>query len=715
MPTTALFSFLKQSFTKSKLPDFRNFESPRKKIGAGFVIAAFLSKTKNIFRFLTDIYPKTDYMSNNTFPFVVEQFADLRILRYPVSGFEDLSLKQKELIYYLSQAAVEGRDILFDQNYKHNLTIRRTLEAVYEHYRGDRSTNNFMALEVFLKRVWFSNGIHHHYSTAKMETGFSEAFFREVIESIDEKHLPLKTNESKKELTDRLIPILFDSEIDARRVNQNENEDLLVTSANNYYDGVSQQEAEEFYASKKNPDDKAPVSHGMNTLLTKENGQVVEKVWKIGGLYSPAIEKIVFWLEKALTVTENDQQKKVLSLLINFYKTGDLRTFDEYNIEWLQDHESRVDFINGFIETYGDPLGLKASWESVVNFKNIEATRRTEIISNNAQWFEDHSPTNPRFKKKKVRGVSAKVINVAMLGGDCYPHTPIGINLPNADWLRKEYGSKSVTIENITYAYDQAGKGTGFLEEFCYSEKEIERHTKYGFQAGNLHTDLHECLGHGSGQLLEGVKGDELKAYGAVIEETRADLFALYFMGDKKLVELGLLPDEEAFKAEYDNYIRNGLLTQITRISPGDNIEQAHMRNRQLIASWAFEKGKAGNVIEKVFNDGNTFFVINDYQALRELFAQLLAEIQRVKSEGDFQTAKKLVETYGVKIDRELHAQVLKRYKKLNLAPYNGFVNPVFREEKDEKGDITDIHPEYTEGYAEQMMRYSQKHSWLPN
>ncbi|WP_291857973.1 dihydrofolate reductase [Marinilabilia sp.] len=654
-------------------------------------------------------------MSNNTFSFFVEQFADLRILRYPVSGFEDLTLKQKELIYYLSQAAVEGRDILFDQNYKHNLTIRRTLEAVYESYRGDRSGNEFMALEIYLKRVWFSNGIHHHYSTAKMEPGFSNDFFRQIVENTDEKQLPLKSNESKNDLLNRLIPILFDPEIDARRVNQNENEDLLLTSANYYYEGVSQQEAEEYYASKKNPEDNAPVSHGMNSLLTKENGQMVEKTWKIGGLYSAAIEKIVFWLEKALIVAENNRQKKVISLLIDFYTTGNLRTFDEYNIEWLQDQESQVDFINGFIETYGDPLGLKASWESVVNFKNMEATQRTEIISKNAQWFEDHSPTDPRFKKKQVRGVSAKVINVAMLGGDCYPHTPIGINLPNADWIRKEYGSKSVTIENITYAYDQAAKGTGFLEEFCYSEEEVERHKKYGFQATNLHIDLHECLGHGSGQLLEGINGDELKAYGAVIEETRADLFSLYYMGDKKLIELGLLPDEEAFKAEYDNYIRNGLLTQITRISLGDSIEQAHMRNRQLIASRAFEKGKADNVIEKVSKNGKTYFIINDYQALRKLFAQLLAEIQRVKSEGDFDTAKNLVEAYGVKIDREIHAEVLERYKKLNLAPYSGFINPVYRVEKDEKGNIVNIHPDYTEGYAEQMMRYSREHSWLPN
>ncbi|PRZ00081.1 dipeptidyl-peptidase-3 [Marinilabilia salmonicolor] len=654
-------------------------------------------------------------MNHTTFSFVVEQFADLRILRYPVSGFEELSIKQKELIYYLSQAAVEGRDILFDQNYKHNLTIRRTLEAVYEHYNGNRESSEFSRFEIFLKRVWFSNGIHHHYSTAKITPGFNADFFKQAVQSIDDKHLPLRTNESKQDLINRLTLILFNPEVAARRVNQNENEDLIATSANHYYDNVSQQEAESFYASRKDPEDKTPVSHGMNSLLTNENGQIVEKAWKIGGIYSPAIEKIVYWLKKAHQVAENDQQKKVISLLTDFYETGDLSTFDQYNIEWLQDQDSRVDFINGFIETYGDPLGLKASWESVVNFKNTEATRRTETISKNAQWFKDHSPIDERFKKQEVRGVSAKVINVAMLGGDCYPHTPIGINLPNADWLRKEYGSKSVTIENITYAYDQAAKGTGFLEEFCSSEEEIARHKKYGFQAGNLHTDLHECLGHGSGQLLDGINGDELKAYGAVIEEARADLFALYYMGDKKLIELELLPDEEAFKAEYDNYIRNGLLTQITRIALGDNIEQAHMRNRQLIASWAFEYGKASNVIEKVIRDGKTFFTINDYKGLRELFATLLAEIQRIKSEGDFESAKNLVERYAVKIDKELHAEVLERYKKLNLAPYSGFVNPVYRLQKDEKDNITDVVPDYTEGYAEQMMRYSREHSWLPD
>lgn len=654
-------------------------------------------------------------MSNNSFSFVVEQFADLRILRYPVSGFEELSIKQKELIYYLSQAALEGRDILFDQNYKYNLIIRRTLEAVYEHYNGNRESSEFSECETFLKRVWFSNGIHHHYSTAKITPGFGADFFKQAVQRINDKHLPLRADESKQDLINRLTPILFDPEVAARRVNQNENEDLIATSANHYYDNVSQQETESFYASKKDSEDKTPVSHGMNSLLTKENGQIVEKTWKIGGLYSPAIEKIVYWLKKARQVAENHQQKKVISLLTDFYETGDLSTFDQYNIEWLQDQDSRIDFINGFIETYGDPLGLKASWESVVNFKNTEATRRTETISRNAQWFEDHSPIDERFRKQEVRGVSAKVINVAMLGGDCYPHTPIGINLPNADWLRKEYGSKSVTIENITYAYDQAAKGTGFLEEFCYSDEEIARHKEYGFQAGNLHTDLHECLGHGSGQLLEGISGDELKAYGAVIEEARADLFALYYMGDKKLIELGLLPDQEAFKAEYDNYIRNGLLTQVTRIALGDNIEQAHMRNRQLIASWAFEHGKASNVIEKVSRDGKTFFTINDYKGLRDLFASLLAEIQRIKSEGDFESAKKLVERYAVKIDKDLHAEVLERYKKLNLAPYSGFVNPVYRLQKDEKGNITDVVPYYTEGYAEQMMRYSREHSWLPD
>jgi dipeptidyl-peptidase-3 len=653
-------------------------------------------------------------MSHKTFQYVVEQFADLRILRYPVSGFEELTLRQKKLVYYLSQAAIEGRDILFDQNYQHNLAIRRTLEAVYQHFEGDRSTDEFRAFETYLKRVWFCSGIHHHYSTAKLQPDFSKRYFKQVVASIPQHLLPLKNEEPVNKLIERLMPPIFDPELDARRVNQAGNADLITSSANNFYNNVTQPEAEAFYAAKKNPDDNAPLLHGMNTRLTKENGKLVEETWKKGGRYSPAIEKILEWLEKARQVAENEQQEKVIGLLIDFYNTGDLRTFDEYNIAWLQDQESRIDFINGFIETYGDPLGIKASWESIVNFKNTEATCRTEIITKHAQWFEDQSPTDRRFKKKEVKGITAKVINATMLGGDCYPHTPIGINLPNANWLRQEYGSKSVTIENITYAYHQAAKSTGFVEEFCYSDEEIDRYNKYGFLTGNLHTDLHECLGHGSGQLLKEVNGDELKAYGAVIEETRADLFALYFMGDKKLIELELLPDEEAFKAEYDNYIRNGLMTQITRITLGDNIEQAHMRNRQLIASWAYEKGKENNVIEMKTKEGKTYFTINDYFALRELFARLLIEIQRVKSEGDFTTAKSLVETYGVKINHDLHAEILRRYKKLNLAPYSGFVNPYYLLKKDDKGKVNDIQPEYNEGYGEQMMRYSKEHSWLP-
>lgn len=645
------------------------------------------------------------------FQFNVEQFADLKILRYPVPGFDELSLQQKELLYYLSQAAIEGRDIVFDQNYKNNLAIRRTLEAIYIHFDGDRNTDDFKAFEVYLKRIWFSNGIHHHYSSDKFEPGFSQEYFAELLQQVAASEFPIP----KEEIISTLLPVIFDPAFDAKRVNQSEGEDIIATSANNYWGpGIGQSEAEAFYAAMKVEDDPEPVSYGLNSRLEKENGKLVEKVWKVGGTYTAAIEKIVYWLEKAENVAENEKQKKVISLLIEYYKTGDLETFDRYNVAWLDDDSSRIDFVNGFIETYGDPLGLKASWESVVNFKNEEATLRTEIISNNAQWFEDHSPVDERFKKKEVKGVTAKVITATMLGGDCYPATPIGINLPNADWIRKEHGSKSVTIENITYAYDQASKGNGFLEEFMLKDEKIERLKKYGFQADNLHTDLHECLGHGSGQLLPGVAGDELKAYGAAIEESRADLFALYYMGDEKMVELGLLPDMEAYKAAYDDYIRNGLMTQLTRIKLGDNVEQAHMRNRQLITRWAFEHGKADKVIEQVEKEGKTYFVINDYEALRSLFGELLAEIQRVKSEGDYQTAKKLIETYAVKIDRELHAEVLERYAKLKLAPYSGFVNPVWKVSKDEHGTITDIQLDYSEGYTEQMLRYSKEHSWLP-
>ena len=656
---------------------------------------------------------KNDETANNAndFQFIVEQFADLRVLRYPVTGFDDLSLQKKELLYYLSQAAIEGRDIMFDQNYRHNLAIRRTLEAIYENYEGDRSTDDFKAFEVYLKRVWFSNGIHHHYSTDKFLPGFNEAYFTELILKIDEEKFPV----GKDEIIKTLLPVMFKPEFDSKRVNQADGADIVATSANNYWGpGVNQNEAEAFYAAKHDPDDKTPVSHGLNSRLEKVDGKLSEKVWKIGGMYSEAIEKIVYWLEKALAVAENKKQAEVISLLIEYYESGDLRTFDQYNIVWLADQNSHIDFINGFIETYGDPLGLKASWESLVNFKNIEASERTIKLSDNAQWFEDNSPVDKRFKKSEVKGVTAKVITAAMLGGDCYPATPIGINLPNADWIRKEHGSKSVTIENITYAYDQAAQGSGFLEEFAFSEEEIEHQRKYGFLTNNLHTDMHECLGHGSGQLLPGVKGDELRAYGAVIEECRADLFSLYYMPDTKLVELGLLPNNEAFKAAYDSYIRNGMMTQLTRVKLGDNIEQAHMRNRQLVAKWTYENGKADKVIERKVVDGRSYFVINDYEKLRGLFGELLAEIQRIKSEGDYNAALQLVENYAVKIEYELHKEVLQRYEKLNLAPYSGFVNPVYKVEKDENGNIIDVTLDYTEDYTEQMMRYSKEHSFLP-
>jgi len=658
--------------------------------------------------------PKKDEASD--FQFLVEQVADLRILRYPVEGFEKLDLRKKELVYYLSQAAIEGRDILFDQNYRHNLTVRRTLEAIYESYDTLRDAPEFKAFEVYLKRVWFSNGIHHHYSTDKLDPGFSAEYFVSLLEPVSESKLPLLAGETKEQLIQRLIPVIFDMKVDAKRVNQTQGEDLLQTSANNYWgEGITQTEAEAFYDSISNTDDPEPISYGLNSRLEKEEGKLVEKVWKVGGTYTQAIEKIVFWLGKASEVAENEKQKEVIDLLIQFYQTGDLKTFDQYCIAWLKDQESLIDFVNGFTETYGDPLGMKASWESLVNFKNLEATKRTEIISRNAQWFEDHSPIDPKFKKPVVKGVSAKVITAAMLGGDCYPATPIGINLPNADWIRKEYGSKSVTIENITYSYSRVKENDGFLEEFAFSQEEIERSRKYGFLADNLHTDLHECLGHGSGQLLPGVTGSELKAYGAPIEEARADLFALYYLGDPKLVSLKLLPDKQAFKAEYDSYIRNGVMTQLTRIVLGNQIEQAHMRNRALISRWAYEKGKADKVIEKVVREGKTYFVINDYKKLRDLFGELLSEIQRIKSEGDFEAARAMVENYGVKIERDLHTEVLDRFAKLNIAPYSGFVNPVYLVERDSEGKIIDIKPDYSEGYTEQMLRYSREHSWLPN
>lgn len=648
------------------------------------------------------------------FNYADEHFADLQMLRYKVHGFEELSLKQKELVYYLSEAALEGRDILFDQNGKYNLTIRKMLETVYTDYQGDKADTNFVNMTTYLKRVWFSNGIHHHYGCEKFVPGFTADFFRAALNSVDAEKLPLADGQTVDQLCDEIFPIIFDPAIMPKRVNQSDGEDLILTSACNYYDGVTQQEAEDFYLKMKDVNDPQPVMYGMNSRLVKENGKVQEKVWKVGGLYSPAIEKIVGWLEKAAVVAENDQQKAVIEKLIQFYKDGNLKTFDEYAITWVKDLDSRVDFVNCFTESYGDPLGMKASWESIVNFKDMEATKRTETISANAQWFEDHSPVDGRFKKETVKGVSAKVITAAILGGDLYPSTAIGINLPNSNWIRSVHGSKSVTIGNLTDAYSKAARGNGFAQEFVISPTEIGWMETYGDLTDNLHTDLHECLGHGSGKLLPGVDPDTLKAYGSTIEEARADLFGLYYLADDKLVELGLTPNKEAYKAQYYSYMMNGLMTQLVRIDLGNTIEEAHMRNRALIARWVMEKGAADNVVEFVKKEGKTYVQVNDYEKLRNLFGQLLAEIQRIKSEGDFAAARDIVENYAVKIDPVLHAEVLDRYKKLNLAPYKGFINPVYKAVTDAEGNITDVTIDYTEGYAEQMLRYSKEYANLP-
>lgn len=651
--------------------------------------------------------------AQENFNYIVEQFADLQLLRYQVTGFEDLTLRQKELVYYLSQAALEGRDILFDQNGKYNLQIRKLLEAVYVSYSGDRQDEEFKALEVYLKRIWFSNGIHHHYACNKFVPGFSPEFLRRLIDATDVLSLPLKPHESVDELCTELFPVIFDPKIMPKRVNQADGEDLVLTSAANYYEGVSQQEAETFYDSLKTPGESHPVMYGMNSRLVKKDGKIQEEVWKIDGMYGKAIEKIVFWLEKAEKVAESEVQREVVRLLIDFYRTGDLKIFDAYSIAWLKDTDSRVDFVNGFIESYGDPLGMKASWESIVNFKDLEATRRTDIISSCAQWFEDHSPVSASFKKEQVKGVSAKVITAAMLGGDLYPSSAIGINLPNSNWIRSVHGSKSVTIGNLTDAYNQAAKGNGFREEFVYGPEEKLLLEKYADITGNLHTDLHECVGHGSGRLLPGVDPDALKAYGSTIEEARADLFGLYYLPDARLVELGLTPDAEAYKAEYYSYMMNGLLTQMVRVEPGHDLEEAHMRNRQLIARWALVKGSAEQVVELVKKEGKTYVKINDYLQLRRLFAELLCEIQRIKSEGDYEAARALVETYGVKLDKALHEEVRERYRTLHLAPYKGFVNPVYVPEYDAEGKIADVKIDYTEGYTEQMLRYSRDYSNL--
>lgn len=651
-------------------------------------------------------------MSEN-FNYIVEQFADLQLLRYRVAGFENLSLRQKELIYYLSEAALEGRDILFDQNGKHNLQIRKLLEAVYVSYSGDRNNPEFQGLEVYLKRVWFSSGIYHHYACDKFVPAFSPEFLRECIEQVDVASLPLKEDESVQAMCDKLFPVMFDPKVMPKRVNQADGEDLVMTSAANYYEEVTQDEAEKFYAMQKVAADPHPVMYGMNSRLVKKDGVLQEEVWKLDGMYGEAIQKIIFWLEKAETVAENEAQREVIRLLIDFYRTGDLKTFDTYSIAWLKDTDSKVDFVNGFIESYGDPLGMKASWESIVNFKDEEATYRTEIISQHAQWFEDHSPVSPSFKKEVVRGVSAKVITAAMLGGDLYPSSAIGINLPNSNWIRSLHGSKSVTIGNLTDAYNKAAKGNGFREEFVYSQEEKDLLEKYADITGDLHTDLHECVGHGSGKLLPGVDPDALKAYGSTIEEARADLFGLYYLPDEKLVELGLTPDKEAYKAEYYAYMMNGLLTQMVRIEPGCDLEEAHMRNRQLIARWALENGKSMNVVELVKKEGKTYVKINDYLQLRGLFAALLSEIQRIKSEGDYEAARALVEKYAVKLDATLHEEILNRYRSLHLAPYKGFVNPVYLPQYDAEGRIVDVKFDYTEGYTEQMLRYGRDYSNL--
>ena len=646
--------------------------------------------------------------SKSEAPWIVDRFDDIKVIRYEVPGFEQLPLAEKELVYYLAEAAKCGRDILFDQNFKYNLAVRRTLETVYENYRGDRSAAEWKALEKYLKKVWFANGIHHHYSNDKFGPGFTEGYLLDVIETIPEEKFG-----DMNPLRGEVCKAIFDPALYKTRLNQTAGEDLIATSSNNYYEGVTQAEVEKFYADMVDHNDPEPISYGLNSKLVKENGVLKERVWKVGGMYSPAIEKIVYWLEKAQAVAA-EPQKSNIAALIEYYKTGDLREFDRYNIGWVKDTVSNVDFVNGFIEDYGDPLGRKASWEGIVNFMDKEACHRTEVISDNAQWFEDHSPVAPAYRKEKVKGVSAKVITVAMLGGDCYPATPIGINLPNADWIRKEYGSKSVTIDNITYAYDMAAHGNGFNEEFVLRAGDREVMDKYGKLADDLHTDLHECLGHGSGQLAPGVKGNELKSYSSTLEETRADLFGLYYLGDPKMVELGLVPSFDVAKAGYAKYILNGMMTQLARIEPGKNVEESHMRNRKLICEWCYERGKADNVIEMIRENGKTYVVVNDYEKLRRLFGDMLREVQRIKSEGDYEAGKALVERYAVQVDPQLHREVRDRYYALGIEPYGGFVNPEFElVEKD--GRVVDVKISYPANYVEQMLGYSKNYSFLPN
>ena len=641
-----------------------------------------------------------------------ERFADLQLLRYQLTGFEKLVPKQKELIYYLSKATLYGRDITFDQFGKYNLRIRKMMEVVFTDRNINHDTDEFRAVEVYLKRIWFSNGIYHHYGCEKMMPSFSSDYLREQLQKVDARRLPLRAGETLDEMCDELFPVMFDPQVLPKRVNKADGEDLIQTSACHFYENVTQAEAEAFYdeMKKNEPAKDTPPSFGLNSTLVKENGEVKELVWSANGRYANAIRHIVYWLRKAAQVAENEQQRKVIDLLISYYESGNLQTFNEYCIEWLKEHNSAIDFINGFIEVYGDPLGLKGSWEGLVEYIDETATQRTRTISSNAQWFEDHSPVDPRFRKPVVKGVSANVICAAMLGGDEYPSTAIGINLPNADWIRAEYGSKSITISNITDAYNKAAHGNGFREEFVINQKTLDLIGKYGDVCDDLHTDLHECLGHGSGRLLPGVDPDALKAYGNTIEEARADLFGLYYIADPKLVELGLTPDMEAFKSQYYTYMMNGLMTQLIRITPGNQIEEAHMRNRALIAHWCLENGDAVRLIKR---DGKTYVEVVDYDGLRQLFARLLAEVQRIKSEGDFEAARQLVERYAVQVDAELHQEVLERYRRLDLAPYKGFINPMMLPVYDQNGQMVDVQLYYGESYAHQMLRYSTEYGTL--
>ena len=650
-------------------------------------------------------------MTEADFSYTGERFADIQLLRYRLNGFEQLSLSQKQYIYCLAKATLYGRDITFDQFGRYNLIIRKTLEAIVSDLTLDeRDNGEFDKLIVYLKRVWFSNGIYHHYGCEKFKPEFSEPFFRNILNKVDSRRLPLESGETVEELADKLVRIMFDADYLPKRVNKADGDDLVMTSACNYYEGVTQDEAEDYYNSLKEKAGNNPPSFGLNSKLVKRDGKLTEEVYSANGLYANAIRHIIYWLERARDFAENDKQRDVISTLVDYYRTGDLVTFDEYSIKWVECLEGRVDFINGVIEVYGDPLGLKASWEGIVEYTDLEATKRTRTISDNAQWFEDNSPVDSRFRKPVVKGVTANVICAAMLGGDEYPSTAIGINLPNADWIRAQHGSKSVTIGNLTDAYNKAAKGNGFLEEFAIDQDTVDMIRKYGDICDDLHTDLHECLGHGSGQLLPGVNPDALKAYGNTIEEARADLFGLYYIADRKLVELKLTPDENAYKSQYYSYIMNGLLSQLVRITPGNKIEEAHMRNRALIAHWCLENGNA-IALEK--RNGKTYVRINDYEALRQQFATLLAEVQRIKSEGDYEAGRKLVETYAVNIDSDIHNEVLQRYKRLNIAPYKGFLNPRMLPVFNAKGEVIDITLDYSEGYAEQMLRYSQQYATL--